>query len=195
MKAMEKVFVVDITLDLDETAEFADVILPESSYLERFNLVNLESDAVGLQAAQPAVEPIHDTREGIDILIDLADRSGCLRGPSGYNALLNGVLQLSPPHRLNTERRYSWEEILDIWAQCRFGKDRGLEWFKTHGRHPIYAGDRPMPLPDLPHTVTAGEGEPGELELPLVDTNDDGNGRYPRSPVRRPETEKAVPAD
>ncbi len=135
MKAMEKVFVVDITLDLDETAEFADVILPESSYLERFNLVNLESDAVGLQAAQPAVEPIHDTREGIDILIDLADRSGCLRGPSGYNALLNGVLQLSPPHRLNTERRYSWEEILDIWAQCRFGKDRGLEWFKTHGHH------------------------------------------------------------
>jgi len=135
MRAMEKLFVVDITLYLDETAELADVVLPESSYLERYNLVNLESDAVGLQGGQPVVAPLHDTREGIDILIDLADRTGCLRGPAGYNALLNGVLQLAAPHRLDTERRYRWDEILDVWARCRFGDERGLEWFKAHGHH------------------------------------------------------------
>jgi anaerobic selenocysteine-containing dehydrogenase len=135
MKSMEKLFVVDITTHLDETTDFADVILPESSYLERYNLVNLESDAVGLQAGQPVVPPLHDTRDGIDILIDLADRCGCLRGPAGYNALLNGLLQLSAPHRLDTDRRYGWEEILDVWARCRFGDDRGLDWFKVHGHH------------------------------------------------------------
>jgi anaerobic selenocysteine-containing dehydrogenase len=135
MRALERLFVVDITLHLDETAEFADVILPESSYLERYNLVNLESDAVGLQAAQPVVPTLHDTREGIDILIDLAERAECLRGPGGYNALLNGLLQLEAPHRLDTERRYRWEEILDVWARCRFGDDKGLDWFKANGHH------------------------------------------------------------
>jgi anaerobic selenocysteine-containing dehydrogenase len=135
MRALERLFVVDITLHLDETAELADVILPESSYLERYNLVNLESDAVGLQGAQPVVPTLHDTREGIDILIDLAERTGCLRGPGGYNALLNGLLQLCAPHRLDTERRYAWEEILDVWARCRFGDDKGLAWFGAHGHH------------------------------------------------------------
>ncbi|MBI2321474.1 MAG: molybdopterin-dependent oxidoreductase [Chloroflexi bacterium] len=135
MRAMERLFVVDITLHLDETAEFADVILPESSYLERYNLVNLESDAVGLQAAQPVVEPLHDTREAIDVLIDLAARCGCLYGPGGYNALLNGLLQLCPDHKLDTERRYTWVELLDTWARCRFGDDRGLDWLREHGHY------------------------------------------------------------
>ena len=45
------------------------------------------------------------------------------------------------------------------------------EWFKEKGRHKIYAGDRPIPLPDalkrrLP--VVAVEGGNG---------NDNGNGR------------------
>lgn len=135
MRAMAKLFVVDITLHMDETAELADVILPESSFLERYNLVNLESDSVGLQVAQPVVGPIHDTREGMDILIDLADRSGCLRGPGGYNALLNGILQLCTSHRLDVQERYTWEQLLDRWARCRFGEDHGLEWFKEHGHH------------------------------------------------------------
>ena len=49
------------------------------------------------------------------------------------------------------------------------------EWFKTVGRHSIYAGDRDMPLPDTQHTLRVRENENGELELPVVDEQS-GNG-------------------
>jgi len=40
------------------------------------------------------------------------------------------------------------------------------EWFKTRGRHKIYAGDRPMPLPEVKHTVT----------LRVLNNENNGNG-------------------
>jgi 7,8-dihydro-6-hydroxymethylpterin dimethyltransferase len=39
------------------------------------------------------------------------------------------------------------------------------EWFKEHGRHPVYAKNQHLPLPDGPMTVFARE----KKRLPLVD--------------------------
>jgi uncharacterized radical SAM superfamily Fe-S cluster-containing enzyme len=51
------------------------------------------------------------------------------------------------------------------------------EWFKTVGRHPVYAGNRDMPLPDAEHTLKVRENENGEIELPVLsDTEKNGNG-------------------
>jgi hypothetical protein len=36
------------------------------------------------------------------------------------------------------------------------------DWYKKHGRHPIYAGSRPMPVPDQGFDVKL----PASLELP-----------------------------
>ncbi len=134
-EALRKLFVVDITIYLDETAEFADVILPESTYLERYNLINFSFEAVGLQVAQPVVNSSDTTKEGMDILTELSERGGFLYGPGGYNSLLNAILDLKEDYRLNLNSKYTWPEILDRMAKSRYGSQYGLDWFKEHGNN------------------------------------------------------------
>jgi uncharacterized radical SAM superfamily Fe-S cluster-containing enzyme len=43
------------------------------------------------------------------------------------------------------------------------------EWFKTHGRHPVYAKNQILPLPDGPLTVKVpSEADPPKRRLPLL---------------------------
>src|SRR5262249_46086096 len=42
------------------------------------------------------------------------------------------------------------------------------EWFRTHGRHPVYAKNQNLPLPDGPLSVVVKEPEPARRRLPLV---------------------------
>jgi len=125
--------VVSINIYLDESTDYADVVLPESTYLERFNLINWTYDMRGLQVGQPVVEPHYDTRDGMDILIELADRAGFLFGENGFNAALNRTLGLSPPHALALDRKYSYAEVLDHQARCHSGGERDLAWYQVHG--------------------------------------------------------------
>ena len=132
-EALKKLqLVVDITPYFDETCDFVDVILPESSYLERYNLVNFTYDKVGLQVAQPIIQPLHDTMEGMDILTDLAERVGFL---SEWNSTLNKTLALKEPFVLDLNRKYSWEEVRDIQAKSHSNGQKSLDWYKKHGNN------------------------------------------------------------
>jgi molybdopterin-containing oxidoreductase family molybdopterin binding subunit len=79
---------------------------------------------------QPAVEPEGDRRLAADVLIELADRVGVL---GDLNAAYNAWLDLRPPFRLDTNRRYAYDEICDVDLKDKFGPDKGLDWFKEHG--------------------------------------------------------------
>ena len=68
------------------------------------------------------------------------------------------------------------------------------EWFKTTGRHAIYAGDRNMPLPDSEHSLRVGENENGELELPMVGCEQNGNGNCGCSTDTQEEIKKLISA-
>ncbi|MDE2890046.1 MAG: radical SAM protein [Gemmatimonadota bacterium] len=65
-----------------------------------------------------------------------------------------------------------WRQIIENMHMTASTAD----WFKTRGRHPIFAGNRDMPLPGAEHTLRVRETEDGELELPVIDGNHDGNG-------------------
>jgi anaerobic selenocysteine-containing dehydrogenase len=125
--------VVSINVYLDESTDFADFVLPEHSYLERHNLSNWTHDHQGLQISQPVVPPLYDTRDGMDILIELAYRSGFLFGENGFNAHLNRTLGLYPPFQLGLDKKYSYVETLDMQAKCHSDGARDLEWYKKHG--------------------------------------------------------------
>jgi anaerobic selenocysteine-containing dehydrogenase len=62
----------------NETSEYADVILPDHSFLEKWDAVSNTKSVmfthVGVQ--QPVVEPFHDTRHTADVLTDVAQRLG-----------------------------------------------------------------------------------------------------------------------
>jgi anaerobic selenocysteine-containing dehydrogenase len=155
-QALKKLdLVVSINIYLDETTRFADVVLPEHTYLERHNLINWSHDMQGLQVGQPAVAPRHRSMEGMDILIELAERAGFLFGEDGFNAGLNRTLGLHGQFQLHPDRKYSYDEILDIQANCHSEGERDLAWYQTHGndfrplpaahKYRIY-GDARLPL-------------------------------------------------
>jgi len=79
---------------------------------------------------QPVLAPEGQQRRFADVLLDLADRMGIR---TDMNATYNAALQLAPEHRLEGDRRYSWEEICDRELKSNFGPERGMEWFKENG--------------------------------------------------------------
>jgi len=69
---------VDFTPFMSETAEYADLILPDHTYLERWHddviYPSLGYPVVGLR--QPVVQPLYDTRNTGDVLIEIAKGIG-----------------------------------------------------------------------------------------------------------------------
>ncbi len=88
--AMKEIpFVMDIALWFDEPTQFADILLPEHHPLERSALWNAtwitnkgtDDYSRGLriiEARKPVVEPVYDTRQQEDLLIEFARRLGKL---------------------------------------------------------------------------------------------------------------------
>ncbi|MBI2153365.1 MAG: molybdopterin-dependent oxidoreductase [Candidatus Rokubacteria bacterium] len=78
-KAIEKIpFIVSFSPFLDETTAYADLILPDDTYLERWHddviYPSLGYPVISLR--QPVVKPLFDTRNTGDALIELAKRIG-----------------------------------------------------------------------------------------------------------------------
>jgi anaerobic selenocysteine-containing dehydrogenase len=135
IRAFEKVpFLFTIDCFMSETSEMADVILPDRTYLERFDLVPIYTPTHrGHALRQPVVEPLYNTRHAADILIDIAERAGFLYGEGGFNDHLNRQLGLRGGYKLNLNEKYTYEEILDRLCRSLYGDEYGLEWFKRYG--------------------------------------------------------------
>ncbi len=126
-------FVVAIDIHLTESTQWADVFLPDRTFLESTLLNCLEPPVVtGHSLRQPVVEPLGDTRDAYEILTELAERLGFR---DDWNDLLNVVCGFTqkPEYLLDPEKRYSNEEIWDRYAKAIYGEERGLDWFKQNG--------------------------------------------------------------
>ena len=67
-------FIVTVDTTMNDTAYFSDVVLPEASYLERYDPLSVVGDAVFLR--QPAVEPLGESKSGLWIFKELSTRLG-----------------------------------------------------------------------------------------------------------------------
>ncbi|MEK6220825.1 MAG: molybdopterin-dependent oxidoreductase, partial [Chloroflexota bacterium] len=76
--AFEKIpLIVSFSSFIDDTAQYADLLLPEPTFLERWQddyIEGLGYPGVGLR--QPVVEPLHDTMNTGDFLINVANEIG-----------------------------------------------------------------------------------------------------------------------
>jgi anaerobic selenocysteine-containing dehydrogenase len=82
-KAFEKIpFVVSFSSYMDETTAMADLVLPNHVFLERYEDVpaayGFPKPIIGL--AQPAIEPLYNTRHTGDVVIQLAKELGHIIG-------------------------------------------------------------------------------------------------------------------
>lgn len=76
-KAMAEVFVIDTSPSPSETSHFADLVLPESTYLERLQ-VNGGTPFQGYPIAMirnPAIKPLYDTKVFSDMIIEIGKRT------------------------------------------------------------------------------------------------------------------------
>jgi len=149
IEALKKIpFTVYISYVEDEVAQFADIVLPDHLEFERYDVTNWVRSALGkkkwgISLRQPVVEPVHNTMDISDIFTELADRIGMLEE---YNTLINAEqgesdtghvfatsLALTGPYRLQPDRKYAWEDIVDRHCKSLTNGAHDLEWFKKNG--------------------------------------------------------------
>ena len=132
----EDIFTAAFSLYLDESTEFADIVLPDACYLERLDLqVDWVSsispvDEWAWHIRQPVVEPMFQRRPAQQVLLELAERLGILDNMYGE---MNVKYDFREPYTLNPTNKYTWEDIVDRRLKGYFGPERGLDWFKENG--------------------------------------------------------------
>ena len=139
-KSLERYkFIASFDLFLTETSQFADIVLPDASYLQstdsRSNFPFIFSLPGGMgewcwPIRQEVVPLDGEQRRFSEVLLDLADRVGMR---ADLNAAYNASMNLQTPYRLEGDNAYTFPEICDLELKNNFGPERGLEWFKEHG--------------------------------------------------------------
>ncbi len=132
IEMMRKVpFSVSIAYQMDEPTFLSDVVLPEHCFMERERLApfwpqhQATSDEVSglqmLQYRQP-VKPLYNTMHVDDILMELAERIGILRGEGGVYDIMNhdvdyiikeDGLNLREPYLLDINTKHTRQEIYE----------------------------------------------------------------------------------
>lgn len=75
LEAMSKMdFIAVVDISLNDTAWFADVVLPEASYLERYDPLNIVGDRAFLR--QPVIQPQGEAKSALWIYKELGQRLG-----------------------------------------------------------------------------------------------------------------------
>ncbi len=128
--------VVGFAVEINETHELDDIVLPYPTYLEKPDFSGsygsaVSGEAVGFhQIQQKTVEPPEGVRSPVEVLMDIYERAGIL---DDVYMIMNRTLGLKESHTLEAGKRYSEEEVLDQQAKSTFGEEFGWDWFKENG--------------------------------------------------------------
>ncbi|HEY2996307.1 MAG TPA: molybdopterin-dependent oxidoreductase [Methylomirabilota bacterium] len=144
-------FVCAFAYTQDETNWFADLVLPDATDLEAYQLFRVGAtkyvesywEHQGVALRQPVTEPPFDTRDLTDVGTELSRRLGILER---YNDALNRGVALGVPLKapgydvsLEASKAHTSAEIWD--RACRAAtlslskgrEEHDLEWFREHG--------------------------------------------------------------
>lgn len=141
-------FFVDITTHLDETAHFADLVLPDTIYLERWEVVGVAARSIwsvedeGVLLQQPAAVPPPGVRQSSNIYIELANALGIQTGPMGLTAFASGML--GPVFDLNKPYA-SVKEYIDEYLAAAGDEDAALIRQQGHNQKRIPPEKRYLP--------------------------------------------------
>ncbi len=141
--ALKKIpFVVSVAYHFDEPTQFADIVLPEPSNMEREYIYQRtgNNDKGRWGVMQPdmtlyryPVVSLYDGKQIEDIVLELGRRLEILGGEKGLNALMNGSFKFKDEYLLEPDKAYSLSDILDRVLRNKFGPENGSEYFKTVG--------------------------------------------------------------
>ncbi len=145
--ALKKVpLVVSFDTIINETSEYANLVLPEHTFLENWGEVS-DVPTVGfshLGIRQPVVEALHDTRNAGDVFIELARRIGGAVGSSapftdylgGLKHAVRGLYRSGEGSVVTRGQKTRWLEYLQQrgWQSGRYSSfDEFWDQLLTHG--------------------------------------------------------------
>lgn len=137
--ALKDMFIISFDIFLNEMTDFADIVLPDTCYLERLfptaNYPFILSHPAGMgnwswPIRQPVVEAGGQRRDFIRVLYEIGCRLGLMEP---MNLAYNIQFRLQEPYKLKPDIRYEFEEIVDRILKNYFGEAHDLKWFKEHG--------------------------------------------------------------
>lgn len=140
IQAFEKIpLVVSFSTFMDESAQYADLVLPEPTFLERWQDDYIEGLGYpGIALRQPVIPPLHDTMNTADFLLKVTQAMGGEIAKAFPWESFEQVLEF----RLQ-EIGSDWEALkeLGVWLTpgYRFAKRGGARWFDIVGRDRIRA--------------------------------------------------------
>ena len=153
-------FMVSFVHSMDETAWYADLLLPEDCDLESLQLFptggvkdhDVYWEHMGVSIKQPIVKRLHNTMNMTDIMTEIAVRTGML---AEYNAFINSGYWLcfeleNTPYELELNKKYSAEEIYDRAARATSERfSGGKESYSLEDMKRIGGFFGPMPQDDI----------------------------------------------
>ena len=127
--------VVGFAVEIHETHELDDIVLPMPTYLEEnaFHGSHVDTgvgdavagDHVGFHHIQQAVlKAPEGVRSPIEVLMEIYHRAGIL---DEICLVINRSKGLKPPYLLEAGKRYTETEILDRHAKSLYGEDKGWD--------------------------------------------------------------------
>jgi anaerobic selenocysteine-containing dehydrogenase len=132
--------VVGFAVEIHETHEMDDIVLPMPTYLEENTFrgspgnparIAIAGDHVGFHHIQQAViKPPEGVRSPVEVMMEIYERVGVL---DDVYRVINRSVGLKPPYLLEAGKRYTEAEVLDRDAKSLYGEDKGWDWFKENG--------------------------------------------------------------
>ncbi|MDM8529180.1 molybdopterin-dependent oxidoreductase [Anaerolineales bacterium HSG24] len=123
MAAMSQLdFIVTTDISMNDTAWFSDVVLPEATYLERFDPLHVLGNTVFIR--QPVIEPLFESKPGLWIFKELGSRLG-----------------LADYFQYDDEEDYIRQQIAPLGITLEDLKQRGYYTAPTHQEkngHEVY---------------------------------------------------------
>ncbi len=171
-------FIVSFSSFMDDSASYADLILPDHTYLEGWSddvlLPSLGYPVLGL--GQPAIQPLYDTRNAGDVLVELTRKLGgtvaaSFPWPSFEQLLrfrLRGISEAGRGSIVTDTFEQFWDEFQErgVWSAppYRFG-----EWEQVlatpSGKFEFYSQNLKHTLEDLAATEAAEKGTTAKEEM------------------------------
>jgi len=124
-------FIFSFSYHFDEHTAFADIVVPDCTYLEQNFMWNGEEiDRPGHRSLwnhqavhKPIVTPLYQSRPPDEVLIDVAERVGMLYGPGQLNFIMNFRLGLKPEYQLALDQKYTTADMIDRALRSYYGDE------------------------------------------------------------------------
>jgi anaerobic selenocysteine-containing dehydrogenase len=174
-------FIVVMDIFMSKTAEMADLVLPDTSFLERYDYRTYPS-AKGVVVAlrQPAVEPIHESRSFYEVELALARRMGYWdtypwHSVEEFFAYALSPVELDLPSLLanpvQVVARHAYRKHEKGWMRLDGQPGFNTPSGKVELYSSVYAKLGYDPLPTYVEPAEAGANSPIARVYPLVGVN------------------------